>query len=677
MTGHCNKGKYEQAGTILYRIRKMSKNNLSQWILIAAMANAMVAKADVKLPAVFSDHMVLQQSCTITIWGWAQPREEVHVKADWTRMAQSAQTDSDGRWSVQIRTPSAGGPHRLTVSGQNTIVLQDVLIGEVWICSGQSNMQLTMGGLRSEASTTDAARADYPHVRLFTVKNTLAVQPQPDLEGIWQICTPETVKDFSAVAFYFGRRLYRDMNVPVGLITASWGGTMAESWISAAGLEPFDEFHASLAALEQPEETERLLKEQYGQKIQQLKKKIDSLDGGIRENWNQAELDDSDWKTIDLPAGWHGTELEPLDGIVWFRRIIHLPSSWISGDLELSLGPIDDIDTVWINGVHIGTTLGYSLPRVYRIPAATIRSDINWITVRVTDIGFNGGFIGQANEMRISPEGNTGRTTTYVTLAGPWKYKIGSTKTLPVGTYFGPGIHQNTPTVLYNAMIHPLIPFCIAGVIFYHGEAHCHEPLLYRTLFPALINDWRRQWGQGDFPFYYVQIAPYIYNAQTLSQLIRETQFKTLRLLPNTGMAVTIDIGEQWDVHPRNKWDVGERLARWALAKTYGHKDVVYSGPLYKEMRIEQNTIRILFNYTDGGLVAWGDPLTDFTIAGEDRNFVPANAVIEDDTIVVSSPEIQNPIAVRYAWTNWACPNLFNAAGLPASSFRTDDWPLQ
>lgn len=641
-------------------------------ILLAAAAPYI--NADIKLPAFFADRMVLQQNADAAVWGWAEPGEKITIRADWSKSVKSVRADDSGRWHVKLKTPNAGGPYTLTLAGRNTIVLQDILIGEVWLCSGQSNMEFTMAMLRSEAINADIAKADYSQIRLFTIKKAVAETPQTDAEGNWQICSPQTAADFSATAFYFGQKLHKELKVPVGLICSSWGGTVAEAWTSKNALLRFAAFKQQLENLGSPE-WKKAAQKSYEEALKAWEEKVAAMDAGIKEEWFRPDADDSGWKEMDLPSPWTGTELESVDGIVWFRRAANLPPSWARTSMELHLGPIDDIATVWFNGVNLGTTFGYSRPRVYQIPVSAQRVGRNIIAVRVIDTGYEGGFTGQQEDMRIGPHGADVKVC--ATVARTWKYKIGSAAAVPPvpadATEFG----QNTPTALYNAMIAPLAGFRIAGVIWYQGESNCYDPILYRTLFPAMIADWRKQWGQGNFPFYYVQIAPYQYNDQTCSQAVREAQMMTLRALPNVGMAVALDIGQQMDIHPKNKQDVGDRLARWALAKTYGRKDIVYSGPIYKKMRIEDGKIRIFFDYADDGLTARDGVLSDFVIAGADGHFVPAQAVIDGNTVLVSSEAVKKPAAVRYGWSNWVVGSLFNKAGLPASSFRTDDWPLQ
>lgn len=653
----------------------MKRNPTKTTLVIAFILLTSAVYADVTLPALFQDHMVLQRQKQVTIWGWADPGEKVEVKGSWQWLwGASTKTDENGNWKVKIQTPNAGKPQTLTIKGNNEIVLKDILMGEVWICSGQSNMEYHMNWLRSERIEQDITKADYPNIRLFTVQKKIAIAPEKDVTGTWQLCTPDTVKDFSATAYYFGQNLHEKLNVPIGLISTNWGGTVSEAWTTAEGLAPFDQFTDTLKLFENPETAEETAQEKYKEDIKQWEAEIAAVDTGTQEGWQNPEFDDSDWKETQMPSPWTGTELESIDGIVWYRRVTSLPPSWSRNDMELHLGPIDDMDTLWVNGYLIGTTTRWDKQRVYILPKEVLRTGKNIIAVRVVDYQGEGGFCGKEDDMRIGPPGADIKTC--ATVAKTWKYKFSYTGKLPqVPTDASFASNPNTPTVLYNGMIAPLIPFRIAGAIWYQGESNCYDPILYRTLFPAMIKDWRKQWKQGNFPFYFVQIAPYEYGPTTCSQAIREAQLMSLST-PNTGMAVIMDIGEEKDIHPKNKHDVGDRLARWALAKTYKKKNIVYSGPLYKDMKVERESIRIFFDYTDSGLVSKGGPLTDFFIAGEDRKFVPAKAIIEGDTVVVSSQDIKKPVAVRYAWSNWAAPNLFNEAGLPASSFRTDDWPL-
>lgn len=652
----------------------MSRTTL--FCLVIILISTAIVQADVKLPAIFGDHMVLQQKADVTVWGWAEPGEKITVKGSWSWFGKSTHADKDGKWKVKIKTPKAGKTVSLTVKGNNEIILNDILTGEVWICSGQSNMEMGMTMIDNTAE--EIAKADYPGIRLFDVARTTSVSPQQDVTGSWVKCSPETVENhgtwggFSAAAYYFGRKLHTELNVPIGLISTNWGGTVAEAWTSEDGLQGFEPFKKTLEAIKHPEQQ----KEIYQQKLHDWENQINQIDSGYQQGWYRADFDDSDWNPMEQPNDWTETDLSDFDGSVWFRRETSLPPSWAKVDMELHLGPVDDIDTLWFNGVKIGTTAGWDIPRVYRIPASVLHVGKNTIAVRVIDMTGAGGFYGKAEDMRIGPVGADVKTC--ATVAQIWKYKLSRKGAdIPSTPVDITGNSPNRPTVLYNAMIAPLIQFRIAGAIWYQGESNCYDPILYRTLFPAMITDWRKQWNEGDFPFYYVQIAPYTYHRGEVSQAIREAQMMTLDSAPNVGMAVTMDIGAEKDIHPKDKLDVGERLARWALTKTYGKKGIVYSGPIYKSMTVEGDKVRISFYYADGGLITQDTGLTNFEIAGEDKVFVPATAVIDGDTVVVSSEEVKEPVAVRYGWSNWVVGSLFNKAGLPASSFRTDDWPLK
>jgi sialate O-acetylesterase len=455
--------------------------------------------AYVKLPAIFSDNMVLQQNAEVAVWGWADAGEKVTVHGSWMEHAVSTTTGKDGKWQVKINTPGAGGPYSMSVQGRDLFIsFANILSGEVWICSGQSNMKMAVAECNN--AQQEVAAAQYPQIRLFTVASDISSVPRQDCGGFWQECSPNVVWTFSAVGYFFGRELHQKLNVPIGLINTSWGGTPAEAWTSQAALEPFKQYEPIIKAFQSPE---------------------------------------------------------------------------------------------------------------------------------------------------IAAEPN-----------------------VPVKKF-----NQNTPTALYNAMLAPLIPFRIAGAIWYQGESNSPRPIEYTKLFPAMITDWRKNWAIGDFPFYYVQIAPFDYDTEWClnSTYLREAQLKTLSAVKNVGMAVALDIGEEKDIHPKNKQEVGRRLALWALEKTYNKKIDSFSGPLYKSMKIENNRIRLFFD-TYGELSAREGHLSEFIIAGEDKAFVPASAEIDGDTVVVWSDQVQKPVAVRYAWKNWTTASLFNKAGLPASSFRTDDW---
>ena len=649
---------------------------------LCAMAAASITAADIKLPAIFGDHMVLQQQTDAPIWGWAEPGQAVTVSADWLAEPVSTTAASDGTWRVKLPTPGAGGPHTLTVTGQNTITFADILIGEVWICSGQSNMEWPLR--LTEDAEREIAAANHPQIRLFDVARELAVSPKSDCKGQWQVCLPDTTRQFSAVGYFFGRELHQTLGVPVGLIGTNWGGTVSEAWTSADGLRTHGDFDETLAVLKREQSDPGALERAGKTAIADWWKALGTLEAqrGMAW-WRDPHFNDTDWPTMNIPRKWEQTPtLESFDGVLWFRRTLDLPVDWAGRALTLHLGPIDDMDTVWFNGTRIGgveESGKWYQPREYTVPAGLAQAGPCVIAIRVSDIGGAGGLCGKAEMYTLRPSNADNEQAR--SLAGPWRYQPGvALDELPDWPRWT-RLHANLPTVLFNGMIHPLVPYAIRGAIWYQGESNRSRAAQYRTLFPALIADWRRVWNRGDFPFYFVQIAPYNYLGDTgQTAELQEAQRLALST-PNTGMAVTTDIGNVTDIHPRNKRDVGHRLALWALAKTYGKPDVTFSGPLYKSMKIEGGRVRLSFDFASGGLTAApaadadkAGELKHFVIAGADRNFVPAPARIDGDTVVVWSPAIPEPVAVRYCWGTTNQGTLFNNAGLPAPSFRTDSW---
>jgi sialate O-acetylesterase len=623
-------------------------------------AGAAPDPAQVRLPAIIGEHMVLQQKSDAPIWGWTDAGAEVKVSASWLREPLVARADAQGAWKVRLRTPEAGGPHTLTIRGANEITLKDVMIGEVWICSGQSNMEWPVSA--SDNAAEEIKAADYPKIRLFDVKNTYAATPQQDCTGAWTACAPGSVAGFSAVGYFFGRMIHKELGVPVGLIGSNWGGTVAEAWTSEATLRTIPDFKDGLAFVEKVRKNPELA----APDTRAWWDKLDAAPG-------KADFDDAGWAKMELPARWEQKGLPDFDGIVWFRREIEIPTAWTCLDLKVHLGPLDDMDTAWLNGTLIGGEMkpgAWDKPRIYAAPSNAVKTGRNVLAVRVLDTGQGGGFAGKPDQLKIvSSHGE-------ISMAGQWKYKAGpALKELPRFPPT-PAFNQNSPTALYNGMIAPVAPFGIRGALWYQGESNVSRALQYRALFPAMIDDWRRAWDRGDFPFLYVQIAPFIYgnNENPAPAELREAQMLALRR-PNTGMAVTMDIGNPRDIHPKNKQEVGRRLALWALAKTYGKGGLVYSGPIYKSMKKEGSKIRISFDHVGSGLSSKGGAPTHFTIAAADGAFVPAQAAIDGSTVLVWADAVADPAAVRYAWGSADEPNLFNQEGLPASSFRTDDLP--
>lgn len=640
-------------------------------LLFLCLALTSIASAEVRLPGQFSDHMVLQRDKSLTVWGWAEPGEKVTVSILSTTA--QAVTDSSGSWRVQLAAFPAGGPHELTVTGNNTLTFRDVLFGEVWICSGQSNMQWSLKDAADGAR--EVAEAAYPQIRLLTVKSAQSLTPQTDAPTSgWAACTPESAASFSAVGYFFGRGLHQELGVPIGLINSSWGGTVCEAWTSATTLKTLPDFAPRVAFVEKIAASAVAF--DWQKEIINWWTRNDPAPA-VGTGWTSADFDASGWSSMTLPTQWEYAGLLNYDGIAWFRKEFTLPETWNGRDLILHLGKIDDMDTTYINGVKVGNANDSNAIRDYKVPAALLQPGRNVLAVSVLDTALNGGITGPAPDMRLELPGATGEAA--IPLAGEWRYRtvtpLSKLEPLPEPV----GSSPNVSTVIHNRMIAPLTPYRIRGAIWYQGESNVSRAHQYRTLFPAMILDWRRAWGD-DIAFGFVQLANYLTPpkdpAGSCWAELREAQAMALKL-PNTGMATAIDIGAAGDIHPKNKQDVGRRLALWAQAEIY-QRQVVHSGPVYQSMKIEGNQIRLAFDHIGTGLEAKsGAPLRQFAIAGADQKFVWADAKIDGETLVVSSPQVPLPAAVRYAWAdNPEGCNLINQNGLPAPPFRTDDWPL-
>jgi sialate O-acetylesterase len=591
-----------------------------------------------------------------------------------------AKADSNGQWRVDLPAAAPGGPYEIKVSGSEIIEIKDVLAGEVWLCSGQSNMEWPLE--LSKDSQTEIPAANYPTMRLFTVPRTYSLQPQARGSGTWGICEPANASKFSAVAYYFGRELHRRLKVPIGLINASWGGTRAEAWTSLAGLNAESALKDVVAEVDDAmslspnsvTEKYKKLRAEWYRKLPQ-----DSGNRGLAEGWAATSFNDNAWKTMRLPEYWQNAG-HPTNGVFWFRLAVNIPAEWAGRDLQLSLGALDKSDDTYWNGTRVGGMSwadepnSWNICRTYQVPAASVRPGKNVLAVRVLSNFTGGGIVGPGSDMFVLPQ--DARNTTKISLVDEWRYCIeqdyGRITSPPEPQ---PPVGANTATALFNGMLQPLIPFALRGVIWYQGESNASNAERYRVLFPRMIRDWREHWQQREFPFYFVQLANYgntdLLAKGTWAQL-RESQAHALTL-PNTGMAVTIDIGEAGDIHPRNKKDVGLRLALNALAKTYEQK-VNCHGPRFRSFKADAGAIRITFDHADG-LKATGE-LNGFVLAGADRSFRVANAQIDGAMVVVSHPEVKTPAAVRYGWADSPTCTLYNGEGLPAEPFRTDDWPL-
>jgi sialate O-acetylesterase len=647
------------------KIKKIGLFSLLGMFLISAHAN-------VRLPKIFGDNMVLQRNQPISVWGWADPNETITISFHEQRLTFRPDAGSElGKWAFSLNAEQAGGPYELVISGNNTVVFKNVLVGEVWVCSGQSNMEMPIEGWgKVNNYQQEIAAANYDQIRHFKVPNTIATNPKEDLSGgDWKICSPSTAGDFSALGYFFARELYNQLHVPIGLINTSWGGTNIETWTSRPAFEHSDEFRTMIDGMQimNIDSLAGLRKQGVLAHIAALQGPLETKE--LTDTWSGKDIDDRQWKTMKIPGLWEGQGLglEDLDGTVWFRKTIILSSVDSGSPASIDLAMIDDDDISYVNGIKIGATDGYNISRKYQVPAGILKAGKNVIAVRVLDHGGGGGIYGDSANLKLSVGAHV------FSLAGEWAFRVADVLpgTLSPNSY---------PTLLFNSMLNPLIPFAIKGVIWYQGEANAGRAYQYRKAFPLMITDWRKHWGQGDFPFYFVQLASFNAGAENNSKgspwaELREAQTLALSL-PNTGMAVTTDIGNPVDVHPKNKQEVGRRLGAIALNQLYGKK-MEYSGPLYKSMKISGNKISISFTHLGGGLLVKDKEglLKGFEIAGADQQFHPCIANIDGDQVVLYLQGLNQPVAARYAWANNAGDaNLFNRDGFPAVSFRTDQW---
>jgi sialate O-acetylesterase len=643
---------------------------------------AAAASADVRLHQYFSDHMVLQRNQPIRIIGWANAGEKISVTMD--RETRRTRANKQGSWRIEFPSRPAGGPITLLVKGKNQIKLTDILIGDVWVCSGQSNMEWVVKN--SNQAEQEVAGATDDRLRLLQVIKDQAFRPKEDiLETEWQPALGEKIRSFSAVGFFFGRELRKRVNVPIGLISSNWGGTLIETWMSPDTLLDFAEFKEKVAANLLEQETVKEATDNSDAQWQSWQEKYYlATDPGLEEGWYKNDYPAAGWSTMHLPSAWEEAGLAGYDGVVWFRQTFSPTNEMLNKDLYLRLGNINNFDMVWVNGQKAGESWLSKNKRVYRINKSWIMVDRpNVIAIRVFNHSGPGGLIDTSKtELQINTLRNGQGAC--IPLANTWSFKPSMSKNNfgPVTEMERPKLGPNdNPGMLFNAMIAPLLTMPIKGAIWYQGEGNAGRAFQYRTLLPAMIQDWRKHWQVGSFPFFVVQLAnftdPVAQPGESDWAELREAQLLTSQQLINCGLAVTIDIGEAVDIHPRNKQDVGTRLASSACAKAYG-QNLVYSGPTYQRMQAEGNRIRLFFEPTKAGLLAkdkYGY-VKGFTIAGADKKFSWAQAIIDGESILVWSNAVKDPQAVRYAWANNPDDaNLYNSEGLPASPFRTDDWP--
>jgi sialate O-acetylesterase len=644
------------------------KSLKNHFLLLVSLLLTTTSFCQVRLPKLISDGMVLQRDTKIKIWGWAAPNEKIAI--DFIDKKYKTKANENGEWELQLSNIKFGGPYSMKITASNTIQINDILVGDVWLCSGQSNMAMTVGQVR-ELYENDIANAENKFIRNFEVPREYEfVTPKTDLSnGSWKQANANTVLKFSAAAYFFAKELYAKYKIPIGLINSSYGGTPIHAWMSEKALRNFPETVAEIQLLKNPEYVRTIENKDI-----ELEKKWNANlllnDEGlvIKGNWTSNSTLIQDWQEAKIPGMWNGTPLEKVNGVVWYKKEIEVSKQIASNEAILKLGTMMGADSTYVNGKFVGSSKDQWSSRKYGILANTFVEGKNTITVRLVKKRANGGFVEGLKYELI------GKDET-IDLAGTWKYKIGAKlDALPNAVNM-----RWKPTSLYNAMLEPLKKFAVKGTIWYQGEGNAGRPKEYAILLPALIEEFRTVFNNPSMPFLYAQLPNYQAVKPNPSEsnwaLLRESQLKTLSV-PNTGMATTIDVGEWNDIHPHKKKEVGLRLALVAQKIAYNDNKVVSSGPQYESMQIENDKIILSFSNFGSQLQFKGEGThANFAIAGEDNKFVWAEAKIENGKIIVWNATITNPVAVRYAWAdNPEGKKLFNTEDLPASPFRTDNW---
>lgn len=639
-----------------------------------AMSQETAPTARPLLSPIFGSHMVLQREKPNRFWGWTAPGTTVKVTI--AEQSASAVAGADGRWEATVTPPPAGGPYQVLIEGPQKITLDDVLVGDVWLCGGQSNMEWGLGQTANGSEEINAA--NYPNIRLYRVATQAkyAAGTGASPKGEWKVCSPDNLRSgFSAVGYFFGAKLHKETNIPIGLIQDCVGGTPVEAWMPATSLEDRPELRDKLG------EIKRLHEKQVPEHGNFVAHWYDEYDIGAKEKWNDPALNDAEWTEVSLPGkpfAELGTPETPV--LVYFRREIELPNPLPQGRVRLRLGRVERMDTAFINGSFVGASAWVENPRDYMLSPRVLVPGKNQITLRILKTKPNGGFIDPNPDLHIElPNGQK------IPLAGKWKAKIAVDAKPPHPLPLGYENWPTMPSVLYNGMIDPVAPLAMTGAIWYQGESNIDNAFAYRHLLARMISDWRSAFRQGDFPFYIVQLPMFQRRRPQPSEdgwsEMRESQMVVANTVVNAGLAVTVDTGDANNIHPAEKRPVGERLAMLALSKHYG-KTITSSGPTLESFEAVPGTngtpgsMRLKFKHTDGGLVFKGNDKPEFAIAGSDRKWHWAQARIEGDFLYVSSPDVPNPEHVRYAWQANPAAALFNGAGLPASPFRTDGWPV-
>ena len=646
----------------------MISNSKLKYLVLFLLLIPAKSYSQVRLPKLISDGMVLQRDANLRIWGWASAGEKIAIQ--FIGSTYNTIANSNGDWEVMLPELKPGGPYKMQIDASNSTTINDILVGDVWVCSGQSNMQFSMRSLVN-INSDDIENSENQFIRQFMVSQGFSLNgPGTDYRyGSWQYANPKNVLNFTAAGYFFAKKLFEIYKVPVGLINASVGGSSAEAWISEESIKSFPKYFEDVQRYKASGYIEKINK-MDNERVRSWNKQLRQNDAGYKnplETWYNPDLNTTNWETMHVPGYWADTKTGPVNGVVWFRRKIDIPVNMTGIPAILLLGRIADADSVFINGRFVGSTGSQYSERTYKIPGDVLKEGENTIVVRIINYIRHGGFV-PGKKYEISANDNT------VSLEGEWKYRVGAiAEPLEDRLFTG-----KIPTGLFNSMIAPMLNYRIKGVLWYQGESNTSRACEHYELFKLLIKDWRNNWHQGNFPFLYVQLPNFVeVNIETTIYdwaYFRESQLKALSV-PNTGMAVSIDIGEFNDIHPKNKKDLGYRLALAAQKIAYGENGIVYSGPIYKSMKINGNKVTLTFTNTGSGLASKNnEELKCFEICGVDNEYFPAKAKIVNDKIIVWNDDVNNPVAVRYAWANNPPdPNLYNKEGLPASPFRTSD----
>lgn len=623
--------------------------------------------SQLRLPALVRDSMILQRDTKVRIWGWASPKEKVEVKVNGRTYNTRAQ--ANGNWEVFLAPTPAGGPYTMSLKGKNRIELKDILFGDVWFCSGQSNMVHQLN-IHDVTYARVISEANDPQIRQCWIPTLADLNgPRTELPAVyWKAAVGEDIRPFSAVAYFFAKKIHDKYKIPIGIINSSVGGTPIEAWTSEEGLQDFSSLISQIQKNKDTQYVNSLIRNNAA-----LPRPAPPVDLGLeaKPSWYDPTYVPGGWRRIHIPGFWEDQGVKDLNGVVWYRKEIEIPQSMAGKPARVFLGRIVDADELYINGKSVGRTTYQYPQRRYTVPEGVLKTGKNLFVIRVTNNGGKGGFVPDKPYCIFS-----GMDT--VSLMGDWDYKVGVVFRPFNGPRTQPPVNApNQPTALYNAMVAPVIPYTIKGICWYQGESNAGRPVEYEALMKALIEDWRKKWNLGTIPFFYVQLPgfmdySYLPGESNWARL-RESQLKAMKT-DRTGMAVAIDLGEWNDIHPDNKKDVGERLALWALYEAYGEKELVHSGPMLEKIDVGTEKITLHFTHIGSGLITRdGEAPAEFAIAGEDKKFVWAQTKLEGNKVVIWNDEVKNPKYVRYAWAdNPVNPNLINKEGLPASPFRTD-----